>query len=101
MGEPKDANARGSHKWNPILKTNDKKQVLFMDRILFLHAIAVRRAGKASTVRLSLQEWVVECDRMALACHCVEEMRTMCDDMGNALFAHNVLEKILNRAVEG
>ena len=77
------------------------KQELFIHRVLFLHEVATRRAGKASSVRLSLQEWHAECDIMCLLGYVLSEMKRCVDGNGDRLFSNDVLDDICKRAVEG
>lgn len=77
------------------------KQELFIDRVQFLHTVATRRAGKASTVRMTLQEWNSECDKMCFLMYVLNEMLACVDNSGQPLFHKSVLEGARNRAVEG
>ena len=87
--------------WNGILTVERMKQKLFIHRVLFLHDVATRRAGKACTVRLSLQEWHAECDKMCFLGYVLCEMATCVDGAGDPLFSQDVLDAISKRAVEG
>ena len=61
--------------WHDALKMNATKQELFMDRVLLLHKIALKkRAGKSSNVRLSLAKWESEANIMAVLGHVLQEM---------------------------
>lgn len=74
---------------------------MFVHRVLFLHAIAIRRGGKAATARLSIQEWNLECDRMCFAMHVLKAMEKSKDDTGNPLLSKEIMDKVGARAVEG
>lgn len=100
-GESKDPAARGSHLWHDILKVDEAKQYMFIQRIIFLHQVASRRAGRASTVKLSVSEWCTECDSMCVFTHTLQEMHRACDDSGNRLFSEDLLGNIKNRGLEG
>ena len=52
--------------WYQILQMTPFKQELFLQRLFHLHDISTRRAGKASLVRLSPDQFSLECDRMCL-----------------------------------
>lgn len=80
---------------------NETKQVSFINRILFLHSLANRRAGKASAVRLSPQEWAVECDRACLLAHILNYTQAAVDPKGDQLFKDDALQAIFDRSVEG
>lgn len=41
-------------------------EVLFLQRVLFIHDRVARRGGKAALLRLSLQEWCNECESWRL-----------------------------------
>ena len=77
------------------------KQELFVKRILFLHDVATRRAGKACSVRLPLAEWLTECDRMCFVSHVLSAMAHLKDAHGNYVFDNPIIESLLKRAVEG
>ena len=87
--------------WSGILTVDEMKQQLFIHRVLFLHAVATRRAGKASSVRLSLQEWQAECDKMCLLGYILSDMKRCVDGNGDRLFSEDVLDAVCKRAVEG
>ncbi|CAK9074968.1 Uncharacterized protein SCF082_LOCUS36423 [Durusdinium trenchii] len=92
---------KSHHLWNQILTVDEKKQELFIDRVQFIHSVATRRAGKAASVRMSLQEWNSECDKMCFAQHVLGEMAACVDDLGQPLFHDSVLSSARNRAMEG
>ena len=100
-GGPRDVSARRCHLWSAILTVDNDKQRMFVHRVLFLHGIATRRGGKAATVRLAIQEWDLECDRMCFAMHVLKAMEKSTDGMGNPLFSKDILDKVGVRAVEG
>ena len=79
---------------------NEDKQGLFMDRVLFLHGVALCRAGKASVVKLSIAEWNSECDKMCCISY-MGEMARLHDDDGNLLFDDGTVASIRQRALEG
>ena len=81
-----------------LMKPN---QYMFIQRIIFLHQVASRRAGRASTVKLSVSEWCTECDSMCVFTHTLQEMHRACDDSGNRLFSEDLLGNIKNRGLEG
>ena len=92
---------RQSHLWSNILTMNQEKQQFFITRILGLHEIARRRAGKACVVRLSLEAWNQEADRICFLGHVLSSMDRMLNDDGDPLFPEDVLEKLADRAREG
>ena len=78
-GQPRDAGARTCHIWCQVLTVDFLKQELFVKRILFLHDVACRRAGKACSVRLPLTEWLTECDRMCFVSQVLALMAYLVD----------------------
>ena len=90
----------GSHLWTNVLRVTPSKQPLFINRILFLHSLAMRRGGKSS-LKLSLQDWQTELTRMMLLSHVWENMCSASGSDGNQLFDKNLLDKLLKNIIEG
>ena len=80
---------------------NQVKQEFFINRILILHEIARRRAGKACSVRLPLEDWNREADRMSFLAYVISSMEGLLNDAGDRVFPNDVLEKLAERAPEG
>eukprot|EP00435_Cladocopium_sp_Y103_P022441 s2836_g5.t1 len=80
--------------WHNILTVDDNKQVLFLQRILFLHARASKRGGRAATCRLALGEWNNEVERMCLAFHIMDQMTLASGHDGKPLFDAATLDKV-------
>ena len=87
--------------WTSILTITEQNQVLFLKRVLFLHALAFRRAGKACVPRLAVADWCCEVNRMCLGCYIIREMTFAKDHDGNRMFDDPILEKIIQRTVDG
>ncbi|CAL1147634.1 unnamed protein product [Cladocopium goreaui] len=100
-GTTRNADAKNLHTWHSILKVNDRKQVIFIQRVLLLHEIASKKGGRASTNRLSVSEWQLECDRCCLLTHILDEMSRTVDDHGQRLFPDDLLASLATRVVEG
>ena len=100
-GTTRNADAKNLHTWHSILKVNDRKQVIFIQRVLLLHEIASKKGGRASTNRLSVSEWQLECDRCCLLTHILDEMSRTVDDHGQRLFPDDLLASLAMRVVEG
>lgn len=99
---PKDNRARQSHLWASILTVNEGKQCFFLERIFFLHEIAVRRSqGKTTGLRLTQQEWDAECDRYCLLASVLQQMESALDPKGNRLFSDEVMRSLVRRGIEG
>ena len=80
---------------------NATKQLLFMSRVLFLHRVASARAGKSAMVRLSLDKWAEECDRVCFLGFVREEMENAhCSD-GSKMFDAALLDTVTKRIIEG
>ena len=101
-GISQDPAAKNLHNWHQVLKVDRKKQVLFMHRVLLLH-IASKKGGpgRASSNRLSLENWVLECDRACLVGHILQDLASACDPMGAAAVTEETIDSIALRAVEG
>ena len=98
----RDPNAKASHLWaEKILKMTPNKQCLFVNRVLLLHEVASKRGGKSSNSRLSLAEWQQECDRACILGYIIDAMGQKTDSMGELMFAKDVIESVLQRAIEG
>lgn len=100
-GTCKDPSVRNHHAWNQILTVTSEKQEVFIQRVLTLHDISLRRSGKSTPVRLSLAEWLAECDRMCLLTFVAHEMKRATDDNGHQVFTKETLDTVVNRIVEG
>ena len=84
----------GSHLWTSVLRVTNTKQEIFIKRVLFLHALGVRRGSKASAARLTVSDFYSECQRMMLLAYIFEHMEVASDPDGKQLFADDVLVKI-------
>ena len=89
--------------WHGVLEVEPGKQALFMDRVLFLHNLAVGRVSVQATsaLRLSSEAWEAEVELACLGYHCLEEMRKAKDSKGDALFAQGLLDTARIRYLEG
>lgn len=76
-------------------------QNLFLHRIFYLHEIATRRAGKASSVKLTLAEWVCEADKIVVLAHVLSQMSDATDSHGDRLFPDALISKLFHCVVEG
>ena len=90
--------------WADIGSITPKKQELFVERILFLHTLAISRATSASqAVRLPLTQWDKEIEIAALGSYVLEAMLFHRDkDQNNArVFSDDVLKECRTRFIEG
>lgn len=93
--------AVGNPLWHSILTVDGNKQLLFLKRILFLHARASKRGGKAAACRLSLGDWNAEVERMCLAIYIMDQMLTATSHDGKNLFDEATLDKVSKRTIHG
>ena len=100
-GQSLDANVRSSHFWTNVLSVNENNQWLFLRRIMYLRDICFRRSGKSTVTRLTVQEWDVEMDKMALGTYILNSLECISDDDGNKVFTESDTSKIVSRLVEG
>lgn len=61
----------------------------------------MKRGGKSAGVRLSQDEWVSECDRIALLTHILHDMYAECSLDGAHTFDVGDLEKVGLGIMEG
>ena len=67
--------------WYEALQMDECKQLLFMERVLFIFDVTKIRAGKAQVIRMNSQQWHQEADIACLAGHVMNLMtsfRTCC-----------------------
>ena len=74
-----------------------------MHRVLLLHDIASKKGGpgRASSNRLSLENWALECDRACVVGHILQDLENACDPMGAPAVTEETIDSIALRAVEG
>lgn len=87
--------------WYSILTVDQKKQQLFMARLLFIHDRACKRGGRGASNRLSLPEWNNELERCCLMFYILDQMEMAADHAGNVMFDEKTMEKASKRAIEG
>ena len=100
-GVTRDPSAKSIHLWASILTMNTNKQKLFITRVFLLHDIAVKQGGRASVPMLSLADWNTEADRCCFLGHCIDKMMEKTDEHGNKMFTEDMIDIIIDRAVEG
>ena len=82
--------------WYQVLQVTAVKQELFLERLFHLHDIASRRAGRASMVRLSSDQFSIECDRVCLQGFVLQQMMLHPDS-----FPQDSVDKIRLGMIEG
>ena len=101
-GATKNPDAKNLHVWHDILRVNEKKQVMFIARVMLLHEVSMKRGGRAAMHRLTLADWMLECDRMCLITHIFEMMeKEVSDETGLRVFDDDLLESLAKRSIEG
>lgn len=93
------ANAEGV--WHDILKMNDFKQFIFIQRILFMFEITKRKAGKAQILRVSHDVWEFECNMCCCAAETLSAMRVARNDDNIILFEDEKIRTVMNNLIEG
>lgn len=99
-GATRNTTAKSMHLWSTILTMTERKQLFFVHRFLLLHEIAQKQV-RASHARLTLQQWNDECDKCCLVAHIIEYMEAKTDSNGQRMFDDDVINKLLDRAIEG
>lgn len=80
---------------------NDAKQHIFLQRVLFIHDLTKRRAGKAQVLRLSTTEWLAEADLCCCGGYVLEAMRTARDPDNLVMFSVDTVKTVMARFIEG
>ena len=87
--------------WSDILKMNDGKQHIFIQRVLFVFEVDKRSAGKAQSLRMSKGDWAAECEAACLAGFVVEEMQKFRDPENAVVFEPTTITAAVVRFIEG
>lgn len=90
--------------WADICKMDSAKQELFLERVLFLHQLAVSRTTSSSqSVRLSLCQWEKEVEICCTAGYVLKAMAAHVDpDKNNAqVFDEKTIKQVKTRVIEG
>lgn len=98
---PDGCNKLGEGVWHDLLVTNNFKQHIFLQRILFVFELTKRKAGKAQLLRLSQEAWDHECDIACLMGATIEEMRKFRDPSNALCFSTEKIKEIINHYIEG
>ena len=90
--------------WAEISLIDTKSQELFLERVLFLHNLAISRATSASQpVRLPIAQWEKEIEIACVASHVLNAMKD-CIDSENCnarIFSDDVIKQCRARVIEG
>jgi len=82
--------------WHEVLKMTEVKQVLLMRRLLHLHGIQNRKAGKACVARLTFDQFEQEVDKVCFLGYVMEGIAR-----NQALFPADVVETVEFAIIEG
>ena len=90
--------------WADICKMDSPKQELFLERILFLHQLAVSRTTSSSqSVRLPLGQWEKEIEICCTAGYVLKSMAEHVDPdlLNTRVFSDEMIKQVKNRVIEG
>jgi hypothetical protein len=87
--------------WRDLLEMNDGKQHLFLQRVILVHTIAKKKAGKAQVLRLPAATWNQEADVSCLAGAVLEKMQSFRDPQNLLTFPGETIKAVMNRFIEG
>lgn len=77
------------------------KQLLFMERVLFVYDITKAKAGRAQRIRMSSQQWLLEADVACLGGHILSLMEVARNDDSLILFPSETIVLVRQRFIEG
>lgn len=87
--------------WADILEMTEQKQILFMKRVLFVHSLTKKKAGRAQILRLAPAQWQLEADIACLTGNIIGKMKDYRDPSNNICFPAETLVKVTNLYIEG
>ena len=87
--------------WADILEMTEQKQILFMKRVLFVHSVTKKKAGRAQILRLAPAQWQLEADIACLTGSIMGKMKDYRDPANNICFTEETMIKVTNLYVEG
>lgn len=87
--------------WHGVLKMDEGKQHCFMQRILFMHDVTKRKAGRAQSLRTPPATWELEADLACIAGHILEGMRAHMNPENLVVFPPDTMHSVLTRFIEG
>ena len=82
--------------WHEVLKMTEIKQVLLMQRLLHLHSIQNRKAGKACVARLTFDQFEQEVDKVCFLGFVMEAIAR-----NQTLFPADVVQRVEFAIIEG
>lgn len=98
------SNGRGADGvWHGVLEVTNEKQGLFLDRVFFLHQLAISRSSSTATttLRLSANQWDSEIELACVAAYVLQKMEGEKDTENKQVFDDKVLKMCRTRFIEG
>lgn len=77
------------------------KQHIFMQRVLFVHGVTKKKAGKAQILRLPNHVWELEADVACLAGTILQKMQSFRDPSNLLVFPVETIKMVMSRFIEG
>ena len=87
--------------WYDVMKVTAATQIVFLERVFFIHSITKAKAGRSQTLKLALNLWNSEIDVTCLACYVFEKMRSHRTPENNLTFTEEVVKTLVHRYIEG
>lgn len=87
--------------WGEILQVDAAKQHIFLQRVLFMFDCVKRSAGKAQSLKLSLERWNYECDMACLGGYVLHEMQQHRNEENLHVFPAETIALLMSRFIEG
>ena len=87
--------------WRDILEMDSGKQHIFMQRVLFVHGVTKKKAGKAQILRLPNHVWELEADVACLAGTILQKMQSFRDPSNLLVFPVETIKMVMSHFIEG
>ncbi|CAK9038704.1 Uncharacterized protein SCF082_LOCUS22731, partial [Durusdinium trenchii] len=96
-------NAFGSAVSNKKIRVDQHKQKLFINRVMFLHSLAVGRVSVQTTtaVRLTASQWEAEVELACAGGYVMDKMSQARDAENKPVFSESVIKNCWGRFIEG
>ena len=87
--------------WQSVETVNAGKQLLFMQRVLFVFIIRKKQVKNLATARCSPEQWEMMLETSCLLHQLLEDMKAATDAVGAPIFRPDDVSKARQRALEG
>ena len=89
--------------WTEIMQVDQHKQKLFINRVMFLHSLAVGRVSVQTTtaVRLTASQWEAEVELACAGGYVMDKMSQARDAENKPVFSESVIKNCWGRFIEG